>query len=417
MPPLRLILATHRLVTPGGSETYLITLAEQLERLGHEVWVHAVDHGDVAQAARERGVRIAPSTAALPGDPDAIVVQDAIVAYGLSDRHPATPQVFVTHSADYDLQRPPAIDGVTAAVVVMNDRVASRIGALAKDHEIVRLTQPIDIRRFAPKVPIRREPREMLVLSNHLAGERCEPVRRACTEGGMACRLIGRHGQETLRPEAALASADVVVGCGRSALEAMACGRAVYVYGHVGGDGWVTRESYPRLEADGFAGMALEEPVDAERVVHDLVHGYAREMGTLNRDLAVRHHSAAQHAVELVRLLKSVAGRRRTAPEPTHELARMVRVQWNTDSRAAGMAAELRRAGERLRAAEEAAAAAREQARAATELVAAWERRHGHVVESRRYRVARWLAAPADALRRRALRQAGGHSDDSTPST
>ena len=42
-----------------------------------------------------------------------------------------------------------------------------------------------------------------------------------------------------------MADADIVVGYGRSVLEAMAMGRAAYVWDHAGGDGWVTPETYP----------------------------------------------------------------------------------------------------------------------------------------------------------------------------
>ena len=52
-------------------------------------------------------------------------------------------------------------------------------------------------------------------------------------------------------PVATIAEADIVVGKGRAVLEAMSCGRAAFVYDAFGGDGWVTAESYPRLEADG----------------------------------------------------------------------------------------------------------------------------------------------------------------------
>lgn len=43
---MRLIIATLRLVEPGGSETYALTVGEHLARLGHEVMLYGRAVGD-----------------------------------------------------------------------------------------------------------------------------------------------------------------------------------------------------------------------------------------------------------------------------------------------------------------------------------------------------------------------------------
>jgi hypothetical protein len=50
----------------------------------------------------------------------------------------------------------------------------------------------------------------------------------------------------------------------------MACGRAVYVYDMFGGDGWVTPEAYPALEADHFAGQATDRVIGPAELERDL---------------------------------------------------------------------------------------------------------------------------------------------------
>jgi hypothetical protein len=56
---MRLIIATPRLVEPAGSETYALTVAEHLARLGHEVILHARAVGDpIAGWARARALAI-----------------------------------------------------------------------------------------------------------------------------------------------------------------------------------------------------------------------------------------------------------------------------------------------------------------------------------------------------------------------
>ena len=81
-----------------------------------------------------------------------------------------------------------------------------------------------------------------------------------------------------------MADADIVVGYGRSVLEAMALGRAAYVWDIAGGDGWVTPETYPTLEADGFSGAATDPIIDADRMRADFA-SYGPELGAFGFDL------------------------------------------------------------------------------------------------------------------------------------
>jgi hypothetical protein len=316
----------------GGSDSYLVTTAEQLERLGHEVVLYAFEHGDMAQVADRRGLRLARDAADLPDCCDALVVQDAAVSYALAERYPDTPQLFRAASHVHDLQLPPQLPGVVAAVVALSELVADRMRALAIVPEVVRLRHPIDTERFAPLESIPIRPRRALLLGNYLRGRRKHLLMQAFGEAGIDCRAAGLHSGVVLAPEDSIAAADIVVAKGRAALEGMAGGRAVYVYDVAGSDGWVTPESYTALEADNFAGTATDDPVSADRISEDL-RRYAPEMGVVNRDLVVAHHDARQHAHELVELM-----RRLGAPEPGErvpydELSRLVRLQWRAEGR------------------------------------------------------------------------------------
>jgi hypothetical protein len=117
--------------------------------------------------------------------------------------------------------------------------------------------------------------------------------------------------------------ADIVVGKARVVLEAMACGRAAYVYDYAGRDGWVTPETYPAMEADNFAGMATDAGIDDHALEADL-EAYDARMGDVNRDLAVRPHHAARHAEALVALFRQLAPGSPVVA-PTEELARLGR--------------------------------------------------------------------------------------------
>jgi hypothetical protein len=390
---MKILLATHSFANAAGSETYLLTVALALQRLGHEIGIFTLEPGEMSELADRSGLRVADSERRLDGDYDAIVAQDGVTSHALAERFPSVPQLFVAHTVDYALQFPPQTAGVVGAVVALNDRVAKRLEALAHCPRLIRLRQPIDTRRFRPLSALPSRPASLVVLSNYLQGERLEIVRRAAGELEMSFAVVGASegGEPTLSPEEHLHRSDVVLGCGRSALEAMACGRAVYVFGHLGVDGWVTPETYPALEQDGFAGLGSNPVADGDALRVDLAN-YDSAMGLANQSLAVRHHDVGSHAAELVEALRCLApeSRARSADGSLREMSRLVRVEWQTEQRALTYEHRLREAE-------------RERIEGLRELERVWGE-FEKVLSGRRYRLVQALARPLDFLRRRRRR-------------
>lgn len=369
----------------GGTQSYTLTVAEHLEKIGHEVIVYAREVGPMAAFARERGVRVTGNAADLPQRCDALLVQDASMACDLAARYPDAPLVLVVHGAEWVFHLPPQLQGLLGAVVIMNDRVAKRVEALAEPVKIVRLRQPIDAWRFEAKGVARERPERVLLLSNSLAGPRRDLLTVACEDMGMVWTQVGAPGTVSASPEAAILEADIVVGYGRAVLEAMACGRAAYLYDLRSADGWITRETYPALEADGFAGTGQEVVVDKERLRSDLA-GYDAGMGMVNRDLLERHHAATDHANALSGLFKELAPRAKGPSEPLREMARLWRLVYQTDARAHELAKENQ--------------VLREDVELLKGKVLETNARLDGFRQSRRYRLAELLSRPFELLRR-----------------
>ncbi len=449
-----MVLGQQRLLEPGGSETYVLTIGEQLQRLGHEVTIFAIDIGQMADLALARGLRVCESPLELPSSCDGVLAQDGVVSLLLADRYPKAAHVWVAHGPGSDLHRPVQLPGVVSAVVAMNDRVVRRLEGLAQRCEIVRLRQPIDVHRFIPRDAPRSTPETAVLLSNYLDRAESKALEQVCSHVGVRLERIGGHPDHlSTAPDSTIAAADIVFSHGRGALEGMAMGRAVYVLHRWGRDGWVTPDSYPALEADGFAGRAFGLKLDEAHLLADLVR-YRPQMGRENRRLALQNHHELDHARELVNLLRRLSRSPRKAPvAPLREMARLVRLQGQTDWRcgvlthensglrtenaalrehleeerarareevAAARSEDEERAGaweevaaarsqveeERARAWEEVAAARsqveEERARAREEVAAASGQLEGFR-RTRRYRLATLLGRPLDALRRRRL--------------
>ncbi len=332
---MQLVLATNHLGL-GGSESYLFTVAEQFDRLGHEVVVYSPEPAAGAPVAAERGLTVVGEEG-LPEQCDAVVAQDGAVSLELAGLLPRTPQIFVAHSESYDLQAPPQLDGVLAAVVALNDRVAARMRSFAVPVEVVRLRQPIDTERFTPRGSLPPVAETALVFGNNPNADRQGLLEAACREAGLELSRLGGPGAQTTDPRPALARADIVIGYGRAILEAMACGRAAYVYDWHGGEGWVTADSYTPIEADGIAGRSGRRVLDTGSLAADLA-GYNAAMGAVNHDLVISHHRANAHAQELLALIERIGPvpeRPRTA---LAEMARLVRLEWRARSDVQGLA-------------------------------------------------------------------------------
>jgi HAMP domain-containing protein len=412
------ILITHEGFSDfAGAEGYMLTVAEQLQRTGHEVGIFAAQLGPMADFARTRGVRVLEPFE-LPDSCELILAQDAASCLESAARYPAAKVIYVAHSYVHMLQTPPQVPGAYHALVALNDRMLTWARGLAHTEPIVRLRQPVDTNRFRVSRPRQNGPPRVLVLTSSQFGSRGDQLALACRRVGVELMGITRG---TATPERDIARADAVIATGRSALDAMAASRAVFVLGPLGGDGWVTPESYPQLEADGFTGRSSELMPDADSVAEQLA-AWTPSMGNASRDLVARHHDVRDHATELIAIAGEL-GARPAVRTPGHEreLARLVRLEWQRSadlvttrvdsnrlagerddrerevqalrSQVAELTGELERA---IRSTEEAVA---REAEARGQLYHAAATLHD-LVSTRRWRLAIALGRPLDLLRR-----------------
>ncbi|MEA2430078.1 MAG: hypothetical protein QOI19_551 [Thermoleophilaceae bacterium] len=323
--PMRVVIGTHLLVHPGGTESYVTTVAHELQRLGHDVVLTAEEFGQVAEYAEERGLRVARADADLPDVCDAVLAHDATMTAILAARYPQARLVYVAHSDLSDHQLPTLLPGVVDAVVACSDRLAMRMRALPLDAPIIRMREPIETDRFHEVGPLSERPRRALILSNYLDGERRRALVDAWEAAGVEVSSVGAPAEMSLDPRSAISEADIVVAKGRAALEAMCCGRAVYVYDQFGGDGWVTPDSYPALEADNFAGHTTSSPRTPHQLAADL-DDYNRDMGWVNAELVRLNHGARHHANELVAVLRGARVRPLDDTVALVEIGRLARV-------------------------------------------------------------------------------------------
>ena len=363
---MKILLALNALGI-GGTETYVLTVAEHLDRLAHEPVIYSPEPGRGVEIAREKGLTVI-GKGDLSDEFEVALVQDAAVAYEVAELCPRARSVFVAHSESFDPQSPPQLPGTVDVQVAMNDRVERRLRAFAAGGEIVRLRQPIDTERFKAVAPLPERARRALLLTNNTVADRQAMLEAACRGAGLELTRIGGAGKQTTDPREALAGADIVVGLGRGILEGMACGRAAFVYDWSGGEGWVTPDSYPAIEADGFAGRG-EAVIDAEALARGL-REYDRAMGPVNRDLVVAHHRANVHVQQLIEIFRGLAPEAERPEAPVADMARLVRLEWRARAELHGVRVENQRLHTELHESNALLISAREEREEAKQLAA-----------------------------------------------
>lgn len=418
---MKVLIATPELTGPGGVQSYVLTIAPHLERLGHEVTLYCEAEGALGSRARERGLRVVCGPQALPAEADAVYSQTTPLALLMAELYPRAARLLAVHSGDLDLHLPVGLDGVVSAAVVFHDAAGRRVRAMANPPPVVRLRQPIEYAVMTSAAEPRPRPEAVLALGNHLTGAARAALIAVCQQEGLRWQQVGIADRPELDPLPAIARADIVVGQGRSTLDAMAAGRPAWVSGPNGGDGWVTESSYALLEADGFRGYATGAAAGAEAFRRGL-DSYDPAMGASGRSLILAHHSPHEHVVALVELI----GELPVAPAPDaplRELAQLVRIAYIHQSNSTLVRRSLEQLVmthraeieqiSRLRAGEiEALAAAncelaelsaeldRERARHAAELQVLEERLDA-ISGTRRWQAMNRLLHPLDKIRRR----------------
>ncbi|MGO4686151.1 hypothetical protein [Hyphomicrobium sp. 2TAF46] len=303
---MRFVIATRRLRSPGGAETFVLTLGEALAQLGHEIVLFSNELGLVAEEASRRAFIVLSDLHQLPREIDATISLDRAHAIDLARIYPKAVRLYaMQNTLEQDL--PPPEPGIVTATIAPNTRFEILARGCVGAGDVLRIRQPIDILRYSPRGFAKPVPTDVLYVGNYslAEGQRLTQLQEAWGDFGLKWHYLGRP-TPTLDVAKAIAQVDIVVGYGRSILEAMSCGRPAYVHEHSGSDGWVTAANYTKLEANGFAGSALRAHPDMATLRADFAN-YSPDYGRIGQDLVRMHHDAKMVAADLVQRISALA--------------------------------------------------------------------------------------------------------------
>jgi hypothetical protein len=284
---VKILLATHHLADWGGTETYTVTLAKALRARGHQVSVYSPFPGVVSRVIEQEGIPFSTEVGALRGELFAVAhVHHNIVATQVRSALPDVPMVWVCHGVRPEVEQPPTFTPeVTLAV---SPPVLSRLRRAGMAAEIV--PNMIDTAWFTAKRPIAARPSSALLIANVIVPELRANTAEACRLLGIPLSYVGRPDNPTANVREALERADVVLGVGRTALEAGSMERVVLIYGEHGCTGWLDRAGYAAAFDAGFSSWLSGRHLTPRELADLIADGYSQQRGLEAREVVVEHH-------------------------------------------------------------------------------------------------------------------------------
>ena len=277
---MRILLGTHYLAKTGGTESYTFALAMELKRLGHEVEHFAIIRGGVSSMLEEKGVPFMTSDH-----------YDLILANHTTVVEQLWPKGFIVqtcHGNIAELEQPsPYAD----AYVAVSEEVREHLQSKGYRAAAV-IANGIDCNRFCQKKPV--SPTLQTVLSLCQSDVANDFIRRCCQQEGIRFLQSNKFTDNVWAIEDLINESDLVVGLGRSAYDAMACGRCVLVYdyreymGEFLGDGMLTPESIQKSMLCNCSGRSNRLKYNEETFIKEL-QKYSPELGAWGREFALEH--------------------------------------------------------------------------------------------------------------------------------
>lgn len=278
---MRILLANIWLISTGGTECWCKAMADEFSRRGHEVALYTPNSGDFFV---KMGYRMAR-----PGENFDLILDN----HGVSVGKFGGVTIHTCHGI-IDVEGPlPGFKNVA-----VSRRVAKRWGL----RDVI--LNGIDTGRFKPVTGPSRAIRTVLSLCKTNSADAM--LREACDIAGVNLRTT--YGSEAFDVERLINGADLVVGVGRSLLDAMACGRPVlsfddrsYYQVRFHGCGYIRRDDFHFSADDNFTGVSTGRSWDAESLAAEFGK-YNPADGERNRRWILKNHSVSAAVDKYMRL-------------------------------------------------------------------------------------------------------------------
>ena len=276
-----ILVSNNHLENLGGSETFTYTLIAELLEKGYEVEYYTFEKGLMSdKIEKDLGISFMSKKK-----------YDVVFANHKStvDHLKTTIKgkiIQTCHGIYPSLEQPHKYaDGY----ISISNEVYNHLKSLGHESRII--LNGIDCSRFFPQMPVSKTLSKVLSLSQSI--EANEIIENACKRLGLEFNKLNKHVNPIWDVEKLINKVDLVIGLGRSAYEAMACGRAVIAYDQRSysssfADGYITKENISQSLLHNCSGRSFKLKFSEDDLVNEL-EKYNPENGAFLREFALEN--------------------------------------------------------------------------------------------------------------------------------
>ena len=290
-----ILLSNEWLVTTGGTGTFTYTLAGELTKRGHNVFLFTNEWGGLAdRICKDLGVK-----------PYENRKYDLILANHHSTvkkLHKQGPTIQTCHGIFPFLEQP---SKYAHGHVAISKEVQNHL--LRKNFSSTIILNGINCERFNSIKGLNIE--KPVVLSMCHSIEAHNNVEKAALSLGMEFKKLDKRNDWKWEVEMEINACDIVVGLGRSAYEALACGRPVIIYDkrHYSssiGDGYFLN-NFMSFVQHNCSGRFSNNNMGVDELIRELKK-YKPNHGTIARELALNNFNIGKTVDEYFNYLKII---------------------------------------------------------------------------------------------------------------
>lgn len=277
---MTILLGTHYLAKTGGTENYTYALAMELQRLGHDVEHFAIIRGKVSDLLEEKGVPFMSKNS-----------YDLILANHTTVVEKLWPYGYIIQTCHGNIAQLEQPSPYADAFVTVSEETKDHLQSLGFQTAAV-IHNGIDCNRFFSKKPVSEKLSTVLSLCQSDVANAF--IGKCCEQAGIKFLQSNKFTDNVWSIEDLINQSDLVIGLGRSAYDAMACGRCVLVYdyreymGEFLGDGMLTPENIHQSIRCNCSGRAKRIRFDKLSFIKEM-QKYSPELASWSREYVLEN--------------------------------------------------------------------------------------------------------------------------------
>ncbi|WP_158857299.1 glycosyltransferase family protein [Lunatibacter salilacus] len=296
--PKRILVACNHLKTVGGSELYSYYLIKSLLENGHHVEYFTFNLGMVSSKI-ELDLNVGFKS---DNHYDLILASHQTTVNYLFGQGPI---LQICHGPIPDLEQPSPLADFHISV---SEEVASHLKD--KGYSSTVILNGIDLEVLKPRRSLNKRPKKILSLCQ--SREANTLIAAICEEEDLEFNSINKHTNPKFEISNEINDVDLVIGIGRSAYDAMACGRPCILfdkrsYNGSLGDGYLFPNKFRNFSKYNCSGRFSKRSFTRRDLVNE-IKKYNSDHGKQLREIATEELNQSHVSKELVEIGKNLSG-------------------------------------------------------------------------------------------------------------